>query len=131
MACAIAIGSPDRFLAFPVEQPIRWLLVMALYPLLAAAPQEVIFRAFFFHRYGPLFPAPAILIWVNGLSFGLAHLLYGNWVAVALTTLGGLLFAHRYWRTGSLLVVSIEHGLWGDFLFTVGAGGYLYSGSIR
>jgi len=87
--------------------------------------------AFFFHRYGPLFAKVAGLIGANALSFGLAHLVYGNWVAVALTTLGGALFAYRYARSESLLVVSIEHGLWGDWLFTIGAGWYLYSGAIR
>jgi membrane protease YdiL (CAAX protease family) len=104
---------------------------MGLYPVLAAAPQELIFRAFFFHRYAPIFPGPASLLAANALSFGLAHLLYANWIAVVLSTLGGLLFASRYWRTGSLLVVSLEHGLWGDLLFTVGVGGYLHSGAIR
>lgn len=131
VALATATAEPDRFLVLPLANPIRWLLIMVLYPILAAAPQELIFRVFFFHRYGPLFSSSASLIAVNTLSFGLGHLLYGNWVAVALTTAGGALFAYRYAQSGSLLVVSIEHGLWGDFLFTIGAGWYLYSGAIR
>jgi membrane protease YdiL (CAAX protease family) len=120
-----------HLLGFPVQAPVRWALVMLLYPVLAAYPQELIFRAFFFHRYRCLFPNDLTLVIANGVSFGLAHLLFGNWIAVVLSTLGGLLFAYRYLRTGSLLAVSLEHGLWGDFLFTVGLGRYLYSGSIR
>jgi membrane protease YdiL (CAAX protease family) len=130
-----AIGAatflPTRFLAFPHQSPGTWALVMLLYPVLAALPQEVIFRAFFFARYGGLFSNPVALVVCNGLSFGLAHLIYGNWVAVALSTLGGWLFAYRYHRTRSLLAVGLEHGLWGDLLFTLGIGWYLYSGSIR
>jgi hypothetical protein len=30
--------------------------------------------------------------------------------------------AHRYERSGSTLLVSLEHALYGDFVFTVGLG---------
>jgi len=120
-----------RFLTLPLHTPWTWIVVMLLYPILAAYPQEMIFRAFFFARYGSLFPNPILLVAVNGLSFGLAHMLYGNWIALVLSTLGGFLFAYRYLRTGSLFAVSVEHGLWGNFLFTIGVGWYLYSGAIR
>ena len=115
---------------FPKARPYLWLAVMILYPVLAAYPQEIIFRGFFFQRYGTLFPNQAVLIIVNGICFGCAHLLFGNWFAPVLSTLGGILFAYRYTKSNSLLIVSIEHGLWGDFLFTVGLGWYFYSGSI-
>ena len=131
IAVLTALYLRPRFLALPLHAPWTWIAVMLLYPVLAAYPQELIFRAFFFARYGSLFPNPIVLVAVNGLSFGLAHLLYGNWIAVVLSTLGGFLFAYRYLQTGSLLAVSLEHGLWGDFLFTVGVGWYLYSGAIH
>jgi membrane protease YdiL (CAAX protease family) len=122
---------PNQLFAFPRQTPGTWAVVMLLYPVLAALPQEVVFRAFFFARYGGLFSNPAALVVCNGLSFGLAHLLYGNWTALILSTLGGWLFAYRYHRTRSLFIVALEHGLWGDLLFTLGIGWYLYSGSIR
>lgn len=122
---------PERLFAFPAGNPRMWTIVMIAYPLLAAYPQEVVFRAFFFDRYAPLFRRPATTIAANAAGFGLAHLFYGNWVAPVLSGLGGALFAYRYHRTGSLLLVSLEHGLWGDFLFTVGIGWFFYSGSIR
>ena len=120
-----------RFLAFPKERPIIWVIVLVLYPILAAYPQEIIFRGFFFHRYQPLFPRQTTMVVVNAVCFGLAHMLYGNWVAPLLSTAGGLLFAYRYIKSGSLLTVGIEHGLWGNFLFTIGIGWYFYSGSIQ
>jgi membrane protease YdiL (CAAX protease family) len=126
-----AVFYPAHSFAFPRQTPGTWAAVMLLYPFLAALPQEVIFRAFFFSRYGVLFSNPVVLVACNGLSFGLAHLVYGNWTALVLSTLGGWLFAYRYHRTGSLLAVGLEHGLWGDLLFTLGIGWYLYSGSIR
>jgi membrane protease YdiL (CAAX protease family) len=130
IASAAVVFLPIRFLAFPRRTPGTWAVVMLLYPLLSALPQEVVFRALFFARYGSLFSNPVILIACNGLSFGLAHAVCGNWTAMALSTLGGWLFAYRYHRTGSVFAVSLEHGLWGNFLFTVGLGRYLYSGSI-
>jgi membrane protease YdiL (CAAX protease family) len=118
-------------MAFPRDNPTRWAVVLLLYPLLAALPQEVFFRCFFFHRYRQLFPCPTLMILASALSFSLAHLLYANWIAPLLSFLGGLLFGWRYWQTRSLLAVSIEHALWGNFLFTVGIGWFFYSGAIR
>ncbi|MDY6792537.1 MAG: CPBP family intramembrane glutamic endopeptidase [Thermodesulfobacteriota bacterium] len=131
MTLAALFIIPELFLAFPKSKPEIWLLVMLAYPLLAAYPQEIIFRAFFFHRYGDLFPRRQTLIIVNGLSFGLAHILYGNWLAPVLSTFGGVLFAFRYNQSRSILITAIEHGLWGNFLFTVGYGWFFYSGAIQ
>lgn len=122
---------PEQFLHLPRQRPVLWAAVMVLYPLLAAAPQELFFRAYFFHRYRGLFPDQRLLIAVNAASFGLAHLFFGNWLAPVLSTCGGLLFASRYQRTSSLMAITIEHGLWGNFLFTIGYGLYFYSGAIR
>lgn len=122
---------PDRFLSFPMERPMAWAGMLILYPLLAAYPQEIIFRGYFFHRYQPLFPNQISMITVSSVCFGLAHLFYANWVAPLLSTAGGLLFAYRYLKSESILLAGMEHGLWGNFLFTVGIGWYFYSGVIQ
>ena len=121
---------PGLFLSFPRAKPMTWLVVLLLYPILAVIPQEIIFRCFFFQRYGPLFRG-RWLVFCNGLSFGLYHLFYANWQAVVLTLLGGWLFAYRYQVSRSLVVVCIEHALWGNLLFTIGLGWFLYTGSIQ
>ena len=59
---------PEFFLNFPRTRPGVWLLVMVLYPLLAAYPQEFIFRAFFFHRYGRMFSGRKLGIFFNALA---------------------------------------------------------------
>jgi membrane protease YdiL (CAAX protease family) len=122
---------PDKVLAFPRARPMLWLLVMLLYPPLLAWPQELYFRSFFFHRYRALFNSPVKMIVANALSFGLAHLFYSNWVAPVLSFGGGLLFAWRYHSSRSLPLVSLEHALWGDYLFTIGLGWFFYSGAIH
>lgn len=122
---------PEHFLKFPKERPWIWLMVMLLYPVLAALPQEIIFRCFFFHRYRKLFHSPTVMIIVNGVSFGMFHMFYGNWIAPVLSGLGGCLFGYRYHRSDSLPVVALEHALWGNLLFSNGLGWYFYSGSIH
>lgn len=121
---------PELFVSFPRSKPLLWGMVICLYPLLAALPQEIIFRVFFFQRYKALFASGQSLIFFNGLSFGLFHLFYANWYAPILSVLGGWLFAYRYSVTRALPIVALEHSLWGNLLFTIGLGWYFYSGSI-
>jgi membrane protease YdiL (CAAX protease family) len=122
---------PDKFLSFPRSRPLIWFLVMVMYPVLMAYPQELFFRTFFFRRYDSVFSDKRMLMAANALSFGVAHSLYGNWLAPVLSTAGGFLFAWRYHRCGSVLIVSLEHAMWGNLLFTTGYGWYFYSGAIQ
>lgn len=121
---------PRLFLNFPLQRPDTWLLVMVLYPLMSVIVQELVFRTFFFHRYGPLFGQHRwLLIATNGLLFGFAHIMFGNWIAVGGTALAGLLFAYRYDATRSFWAVWCEHTLWGWLVFTVGLGGFFFTGN--
>ncbi len=122
--------APELLFGFVREKPAFWLLVMLLYPLLSVVPQEMIFRAFFFSRYARLFPRPWMIVLASGVAFGLAHILFHNWIAPTLCLIGGVMFAQTYQRTGSLLLVVLEHALYGDFLFTLGLGRYFYHGSV-
>ena len=67
---------------------------------------------------------------MSGFCFGLAHLFFANWIAPVLTALGGVIFARTYSRSGSTMLVSVEHSLWGNFIFTIGLGWYFYAGAI-
>jgi len=113
---------PELFLRLPTQRPQIWLVVMLLYPILSAYPQEIILRTFFFQRYADFFPKTSVLIIANAALFAWMHILFGNWIAIILSFIGGLLFAHTYHKTQSTLLVSIEHALYGNFLFTIGLG---------
>jgi membrane protease YdiL (CAAX protease family) len=93
-------------------------------------PQEVIYRAFFFHRYASLFKTPLSMMLVNAVAFALIHVMFGNALAVVLSFFGGLLFAHTYHTSKSLALVWLEHTLYGWTLFTVGLGWYFYHGNV-
>ncbi len=120
---------PDAMFRFPIERPGIWLMVMALYPLFSVIPQTIIYRAFFFHRYEMLFGTSATMVIAAGVAFGLGHIIFKNPIALVLTLGGGLLFAWRYQTTKSLLVCAIEHAIYGQLLFTLGYGLFLYHGA--
>ncbi|QJR82695.1 CPBP family intramembrane metalloprotease [Alteromonas pelagimontana] len=128
-ASVVTVGvyliKPELFLQWPLQKPMVWLLTLLIYPLISVIPQEIIFRTYFFHRYKKILPSKNWRWTVSTFVFGLAHAVYGNWVAVVLSWCGGALFGYRYIRTQSTPVVVIEHALWGSFIFTVGLGSYL------
>jgi hypothetical protein len=116
--------APALLFEYLKSAPLLWAGLMVLYPLLSVIPQEIVYRAFFFHRYGELFEKPRSLLLVNAAVFGFAHLVMGNWISVVLSGIGGLLFAQTYQRSKSLLLTSIEHAVFGNFIFTIGLGQY-------
>ena len=99
-----------------------WGLILFIYTFLSVWPQEVIYRTFFFNRYADFFSNPNLLIVFNALVFMLAHLFFRNMLVLVLTAIGGLLFAYTYHKTRSTTLVSIEHAVYGNWLFTVGMG---------
>lgn len=119
---------PDMLFALAAERPGKWLKIMVLYPFTSVLAQELVYRVFFFHRYGPLFPNRWALICVNALAFGFGHILFRNWIAVIATVIGGALFSWRYERTRSFWTVWLEHTLWGWLMFTVGLGPFFFTG---
>lgn len=97
-------------------------IILLVYTFLSVWPQEVIYRTFYFARYSDLFPSRKLLIFVNAIVFSLAHIFFKNTLVLVLTFIGGLLFAYTFIKTKSTTLVSIEHALYGNWLFTVGMG---------
>lgn len=120
---------PDQLFALPRERPALWALIVAVYPWVSVYPQGLVYRAFVFHRYKPLFGGSWPMVIASGVLFAYCHVVFRNWPAVALTLIGGLLFANTYRRTRSLLVSFVEHSLYGLLMFTVGLGRFLYLGA--
>lgn len=106
-----------------------FLAVMVLYPFLSALPQELVFRVLFFHRYGPILPAPRRAVALNAVFFALAHLMYWSWVVAAATLIGGAIFAAAY-RSRGFAEAWLLHAVAGNVLFAIGMGSYFYSGNV-
>jgi hypothetical protein len=125
-----AYYEPELLFKFPTEKPMLWIMVLCLYPFLSALPQEIVYRVFFFHRYAGVFKTEQGRVLANAAAFALIHLIFGNVLAVVLSFVGGVLFAYTYRTHQSLLLVWVEHTLYGWTLFTVGLGWYFYHGNV-
>lgn len=129
-AALVAWLVPWQAFALPRRSTGLWLTILALYPFLSALPQELVFRPLFFRRYGMLFPDRRLALAVNGLVFGLAHLMFWNWVALTLTTAGGIVFGHAYLR-GGFAPALVLHAICGGIIFTSGLGLFFFHGAVR
>lgn len=121
---------PEWLFSFPYNRPYLWLMVMLIYPILSVYPQELLTRAFFFHRYASCFPNIHFMIWANAVLFAFMHIVFAHWLVLTLSFIGGLLFAYTYHYSRSLMLVSIEHALYGNLLFTLGIGRLFYHGNL-
>ncbi|WP_343328829.1 CPBP family intramembrane glutamic endopeptidase [Polaribacter staleyi] len=108
-----------------LNKPSLWILILLFYTFFSVYPQELLYRTFFFKRYQNLFKNESLFILVNALLFSAAHLMFRNTLVLFLTFIGGILFAITYNKTKSTLLVSIEHSIYGCWLFTVGMGNML------
>ena len=71
------------------------------------------------------------MIWASAIVFAYAHILFINPVAPVLSLLAGYFFASTYAKYKSLALVTIEHALYGNMIFTLGLGYYFWGGSVR
>lgn len=131
MSLLLWIVAPDRFFELIRQRPAVWVIVMLAYPVLSVYPQELLYRAYFFHRFAALFRSRWMMILASAVLFCWAHILFQHWIPLVSTLIGGLIFAWRYDRTRSLASVSIEHAMYGQLIFTIGLGAYFYEGTIR
>ncbi len=106
-------------------KPMMWVSILFVYSFFSVYPQELIYRTFFFQRYQKLFKNETLFLVLNAALFSLAHIFFRNTLVMFLTFIGGLLFALTFKKTKSTLLVSIEHAIYGCWLFTVGMGNML------
>jgi len=116
---------PDNLFVVVRKKPLMWFGILAFYALFSAYPQELLYRGFFFKRYEGIFKNPVYLIVINIIVFPIAHVMFENWLVLLFTLIAGTLFTLTYYRSKSIMLTSIEHALYGNWIFTVGMGGML------
>jgi uncharacterized protein len=109
---------------FGANRKLVYMIIM--YPLLSAFPQEVIFREFFFYRYASIFRNSTVMLIANIILFAFAHVYFAKWIVIGFTVIGGLIFSLTYLKTRSLLVVTIEHTLYGLLILSSGLSDHFY-----
>lgn len=128
MGGLVFVFRPEWLFNFVRQNFWWWAGLMIIYPLLSAFPQEMLFRAFFLHRYRDLFGEGRGMVLTSSAVFGFVHIIFGNVISVVLSFIGGILFMHTYRRSNSVLLASIEHAVYGNFIFTIGLGQFFYHG---
>ncbi len=123
---AVIIFMPENLFIIPRTNPLLFILIFIFYPIWSAYPQELIYRAYFYHRFSSVFKNERLSIIINALLFSFSHVIFNNWIAIVLTFFASLLFSHIYKKSNSLMVIFIEHALYGNIIFTVGLGNYFY-----
>lgn len=118
----VAAFAPDQLFIVVKNNPLLWIAITIFYSVFSVYPQEFIYRHFFIKRYESIFTSTSIMIFINGLIFSLAHSFLFNGLVMVLTFVGGLLFCATYLKSRSLIVTSIEHSVYGVWLFTLGLG---------
>ena len=121
----VYLTNPNDLFRVVIDAPLMWISICLLYTFVSAIPQEIFYRFFFFTRYSNLSDSKWPFILLNATVFCLAHTMFDNTLVFLLTFIGGLLFANTYYETRSLLLVCIEHTLYGLWLYTVGMGAML------
>lgn len=122
----LLLFEPQNLFMIPKEKPWLWVAIMVFYPFWSALPQELIFRVFFFHRYYQIIPNLKVLLILNAFLFAFMHIIFNNWIALVGGFIVGIFWAITYIRNQSLLTVSAEHAMYGNFIYTIGLGHYFY-----
>jgi membrane protease YdiL (CAAX protease family) len=123
--CFVWVTNKEALFNVLLQKPKLWIIILFVYSFFSVYPQELLYRTFFFKRYKSLFKNEALFLFINAILFSLAHLFFKNSLVIVLTFLGGLLFVCTFNKTKSTLLTSIEHAIYGSWLFTVGMGGML------
>lgn len=118
----VCVTDISKLFIVPKTKLLLWVFILFFYSVFSVYPQELIYRTFFFVRYESLFQNKKLLIFINAIVFCLAHFFFKNTLVLILTFLGGILFALTFVKTKSTLLVTIEHAIYGSWLFTVGMG---------
>ncbi|HWK05805.1 MAG TPA: type II CAAX endopeptidase family protein [Puia sp.] len=91
----------------------QWLL--ALTCLTAGVTEELIFRGYLIPRLQLFFKSPYPALIISSVSFGLAHIGYGNVAQVIGPVFIGFIFALYYQKYRNIKILIICHFLW-DYL---------------
>jgi uncharacterized protein len=130
LGVALATTPGGDVLAFARNQWPLLIMIVVLYPVLSALPQELVFRPLFFRRYCAILPGGWAGIVLNAALFSFAHLMYWSAIVAGMTFFGGLAFAWAYARRGSFPMAVVMHALAGQIVFALGLGLFFYSGNV-
>ncbi|HXJ38353.1 MAG TPA: CPBP family intramembrane glutamic endopeptidase, partial [Bryobacteraceae bacterium] len=81
--------------------------------LISAPAQEFLYRSFLFAELRALRIPPKAIVAVSALLFGFMHIIYRDWVTVALTIFVGFIWAAVFNATHKISIVAFSHAALG------------------
>lgn len=130
MLLIIYIIDPSKLFYIVKAKPLLLVIIIFFYSLFSVVPQVLAYRCLFFHRYAVLIPGDFLKIVSSAMFFSFGHIFYKSYLVVVLTFVAGLIFGYSYYKTKSLLWSTIEHVLYGAWLFASGLGVFFISSLI-
>ena len=128
---SLLAATPEKLFDLPRRDLGLWALIMVIYPVLSVYPQGLLYRGLYYARYAVLFRDERAKWMAGAAVFSLAHLVFANVWAIALTFAGGLLINRTYRKTEGVMTANIEHAIYGQLVFTCGWGHFFYHGITR
>jgi hypothetical protein len=119
---------PERLWFILIHAPQVMIGIAILYPLIQVVPQEIVYRALFYERYGHLFSSRTQAVFANAVLFSFGHLMYWHPVVWIATFVGSFLFSNAYFRPRGFVQTCALHGIAGVAIFASGLGWLFYSG---
>ena len=119
---------PERLWYILIHAPHVMIGIAVLYPLVQVVPQELVYRALFFERYGHLFGSEKQAVFVNAGLFSFGHLMYWHPIVWIATFIGSFLFSYAYLKPRGFVQACVLHGIAGVAIFASGLGWLFYSG---
>lgn len=126
MFLSVLLFDRENLLNLPLANPKLFLVFSITYPLFSAFGQEIIYRLFLFERYKEVFVKEYVLVLLSALVFSFVHIVYLSYLSLILTFIFGLYAALVYKSSRSVFLTSILHGLYGNYVFFIGLGGYFW-----
>ncbi|MEO1611480.1 MAG: CPBP family glutamic-type intramembrane protease [Pseudomonadota bacterium] len=118
---AVASLIAERPIDVAAAAPLAPMLIA--FPLLTAAPMELVQRALFFRRFGRLFPSESVALVYGAASNALLYfMLTGTNASLFFGAFIGVALGWAYLRTGQFLISVLLHWIAAICIFTIGPG---------
>ncbi|MEL7464500.1 MAG: CPBP family glutamic-type intramembrane protease [Pseudomonadota bacterium] len=118
---ATASAVAGRPIDIPAAAPLAPMLIA--FPLLTAAPMELVQRALFFRRFGHLFPSESVALLFGAVANAAVYfMLTGTVASLFFGAFIGVALGWAYLRTGQFAISVLLHWIAAICVFTIGPG---------
>lgn len=117
---------PELLFSLPRKNLTLLIMIIIFYPVVSVAPQEFIYRVFFFQRYKKILGKNyGNIILINTLVFTYGHIIFLNFTSLLFTAIASPIFLIMYLKY-SFSTCLLLHTLSGLLVFIFGLGKFFF-----